>query len=170
MRKLLLPLIVMLPLIISCRKDDATSPEYGFGFEANGVSYGWNFLNRPSEDQHDVYFFKTVSLNTQQVKFQFIGLNQEKNIHLEIAMHTPVIEVAQYRSTLAHTDPALESICILNGVEYWAHTGDEVIVNVTSIQGNLASGYFRAVMHDRRTQQQKLDLVKGYFINVEIPQ
>ena len=162
-------LLFTLVTLSSCKKDEPAY-EPGFGFEANGVSYGWDFFNRPNLERQDVYFLRITSPNTLQPKFQLIGVNEDKNISVELAMQTPVIEVAQYRSTLTYADPYLESFFYLNGEEYAAHTGDEVIVNITGIRGNLASGYFRAVMHDRRTQLNKVDILKGYFKDVEIPQ
>ena len=160
---------LLLGILLSCKREHLkTDDSPNFGFTANNINYKWNFVNSPASDDTDVFFRKTTSQNTNDSMYLLIGRNQSANVEMVCAIPTSKLKPGTYTTVTKQSDMYVENLCFLKDITYGTKTDDYMVVTISSIVDNYASGSFSTVMHDLRSGVNELRIVNGYFNHVLI--
>src|SRR5215212_6399482 len=160
--------LILASSFLSCKKDQKLPDDPSFGFTGNNVNYKWNFVNAPSFDDRDAFFKKKKSINSNDTVYLLVGRDQTAGVEILCVIPTSVLKRGTYTTITQQSDPYIENLCFLKDIRYGTLTGDYMVVTISSIVNNYASGSFTTVMHDLTSGTQELNIVNGYFNHVLI--
>jgi len=167
MKKLLL--IAILGVQLGCSKKDKP-PVYSssFSFTANNTHYSWNFNSAQPTANGFGMITPYIGVISFPNGYMLKGYNQSKNISLYFFIETNALSPGTYKLVTTTPFAVFRSGYIVNGTTYFPlNTGDSIMVNISTLSGNKASGTFSAAMHDS-TRVNKLEISNGQFNNLDI--
>jgi hypothetical protein len=164
-----LSIIVLFVFQLGCNKKD-NPPVYSsnFSFKANNSVYAWNFdFAHPSSNGFGL-ISRHDAVGWVPGGYMLSGFKPSQDISLYFFLETNAVATGTYKSVTTVSTPYIQSGYIVNGTYYAPlNIGDSVMVTISSLSDNKASGTFNAVMHDS-TRSIKLEITDGRFNNLII--
>ena len=155
---------------LGCHKNES-SPAHtsNFSFKANSTNYAWDFNYSGSALNGYGLVTKCIGIGNIPTGYLIQGSSQPQNVSAYFFVETDSLAAGSYKWPLPTSVAIIQSGYVLNGVHYAPiNTGDSVVVNISSISGNLCSGTFNGVMHDVSTRSIKVEISDGHFNNLVI--
>jgi hypothetical protein len=168
MKKLLL--IAIFGVQLGCSKKESP-PVYSssFSFKANNKDFSWNFNFAQPTANGFGSITQYIGVFGYPNGYMLSGFNQSKNISLYFFVETNALATGTYKLVTTTPIAVFRSGYIVNGTIYFPlKIGDSVMVTISTISGNKASGIFNAVMHAATTMANKVEITNGHFDNLII--
>lgn len=166
MRRILF--ISLLLAQLECKKDDSSQHyTFSFGFKANGADFGWSFNSAGSNTEGGALINRFPGSGGSPSGYLLQGFGPSRHVTLNCFMETNSFTTAVYKTVTTASTGFIQSSYIINGVNYAPiNLNDSMVVTISNVLNNLASGTFTAVMHDIATRSEKVEIKDGYFNNV----